>query len=149
MPSDRWLEVAALFDELVELAPADRSRRLAEIERADVVLGAEVRALLDADAGGNVLLDADAAAAIPRLNRRARPCRKVTSTSPRWPGTSARRWLRKSTTPRRLLFMPSGCRNGTPGFPRPTAAAPTRTNGSPKHSSGSVGSDIPLELIWG
>jgi serine/threonine protein kinase len=67
MASSRWPEVAALFDELVELAADDRLRRLAEVECADPALADEVRALLAADDGGSALLDADAAAAIPGL----------------------------------------------------------------------------------
>ena len=67
MPSPRWPEIAALFDEFVELAPLDQSRRLAEVERTDPVLAAEVRALLAADDSGNALLDANAAAMIPGL----------------------------------------------------------------------------------
>ena len=66
-PRSRWSEVAAQFDEIVELAPAERTLRLAELERADPVLADEIRALLDADDRANTLLDADAAAALPGL----------------------------------------------------------------------------------
>jgi eukaryotic-like serine/threonine-protein kinase len=65
--TERWAEIAACFDELVELAPTARARRLAELASADPALAAEVRALLAADDSGNSLLDADASAAIPDL----------------------------------------------------------------------------------
>ena len=70
-PKSRWSEVAAQFDEIVELAPAERTLRLADLERADPALADEVRALLDADDRANALLDADAAAAWPGLLERA------------------------------------------------------------------------------
>ena len=66
-PNDRWNEAAALFDELVELAPSDRVQRLAALEQVDAVLAQEVRALLDADGRGGGLLDAGAVAALPDL----------------------------------------------------------------------------------
>jgi len=66
-PESRWSEIAALFDEIVELAPAERTIRLAGMERGDAALAGEVRALLDADDRANALLDADAAAALPGL----------------------------------------------------------------------------------
>ena len=49
MPIDarRWSEVTVLFGDLVALAPAQRSSRLADITDADI--RAEVRSLLDAD----------------------------------------------------------------------------------------------------
>jgi len=67
----RWSDVAALFDEIVELAPAERAARLAGLERDDAALAAEVRGLLDADDRANALLDADASAALPGLLDRA------------------------------------------------------------------------------
>jgi len=67
----RWSEVAAQFDEIVELAPAERARRLADLERTEPALAGEVRALLAADDSANALLDADAAAAVPDLLERA------------------------------------------------------------------------------
>jgi len=69
-PRSRWSEVAAQFDEIVELAPNERAVRLADLERADPALADEVRALLDADDRANALLDADAAAALPGLLER-------------------------------------------------------------------------------
>jgi serine/threonine-protein kinase len=63
----RWSEVAALFDEIVELAPAERAGRLADLDRSDPPLAGEVRALLDADDRADALLDADAATALPGL----------------------------------------------------------------------------------
>ena len=66
-PSDRWAEIAACFDELVELAPTARARRLVELANANPALAVEVQALLAADDSGNSLLDADASAAIPGL----------------------------------------------------------------------------------
>lgn len=63
----RWSDVAALFDEIVELAPAERAARLADLECDDAALAAEVRSLLDADDRANALLDADASAALPEL----------------------------------------------------------------------------------
>jgi len=80
--SGRWNEIAALFDELVELPAEQREHRLAAVARTDVTLAAEVRALLDADEDGNPLLDADAPSALPTLldegvpvDRRAGPYR--------------------------------------------------------------------------
>jgi serine/threonine protein kinase/tetratricopeptide (TPR) repeat protein len=70
-PETRWSEVAAQFDEIVELAPAERAVRLADLERSDPALAGEVRGLLDADDRANALLDADAAAALPGLLDRA------------------------------------------------------------------------------
>jgi len=70
-PRSRWSEVAAQFDEIVGLAPAERALRLAGLERADPALAGELRALLDADDSANALLDADAAAALPGLLERA------------------------------------------------------------------------------
>jgi len=67
----RWPEIAALFDEIVELAPAERALRLAELDRAEPALAGEVRALLAGDDSANALLDADVAAALPELRERA------------------------------------------------------------------------------
>src|SRR6185295_2037113 len=67
MPTDHWAEIAACFDELVEMAPPARARRLAELASSNPALAAEVQALLAADDSGNSLLDADATAAIPDL----------------------------------------------------------------------------------
>ncbi|WP_395684027.1 protein kinase domain-containing protein [Dokdonella sp.] len=78
----RWNEIAALFDELVELPAQERVRRLDVVARSDGALAAEVRALLAADEDGNALLDADAPSAVPTLldegapsDRRAGPYR--------------------------------------------------------------------------
>jgi serine/threonine-protein kinase len=66
-PADRWQRIAAWFDELVELAPAARTERLAAIALEDAGAAAEVKALLDADANADGLLDRDAASAVPTL----------------------------------------------------------------------------------
>jgi len=66
--SERWQQIAALFDELVELASEDRNARLAALAGEDASLAAEVRTLLEADAAdGNGLLDRDAAALVPQM----------------------------------------------------------------------------------
>ncbi|MEO8460232.1 MAG: serine/threonine-protein kinase [Dokdonella sp.] len=67
LATERWSEISALFDELVELDPAQRTQRLGELEAADRVLASEVRALLAADESANTMLDSDAAAALPAL----------------------------------------------------------------------------------
>jgi serine/threonine-protein kinase len=72
-PSLRWAELAALFDELVELASAQRASRLGEIARDDPTMAAELAALLDADEDGNALLDADASSVVPGLRDDAAP----------------------------------------------------------------------------
>jgi serine/threonine-protein kinase len=66
-PTDRWQRIAAWFDELVELAPAARAERLVAIATEDATAAAEVKALLDADANADGLLERDAASAIPTL----------------------------------------------------------------------------------
>ncbi|MEO8671466.1 MAG: serine/threonine-protein kinase [Tahibacter sp.] len=66
-PGERWSEVAALFDECVELAPDEQARRLADLERVDAALAAEVRSLLAADVDADSLLDAGVAAAVPDM----------------------------------------------------------------------------------
>ena len=66
----RWGEISALFDELVELPPAEREQRLAAI--ADAVLAAEVRALLAADEQDGVL-DAGVPDVVPGLLADAAP----------------------------------------------------------------------------
>ena len=69
-PSDRWSQISALFDELVDLDDDHRAQRLAEIAATDGALADEVRALLMADEDVSGLLDGDAAAAVPgMLNR--------------------------------------------------------------------------------
>jgi eukaryotic-like serine/threonine-protein kinase len=65
--AERWAEVAALFDELVELDSDIRERRLAELNAGDPILAAEVRSLLAADDGQGSLLDSDAPGAIPGI----------------------------------------------------------------------------------
>jgi len=67
MPTDRWQRIATWFDELVELAPAERTARLAAIAAEDPAAAAEVAALIDADAREEGLLEGDAASAIPTL----------------------------------------------------------------------------------
>ena len=66
-PTDRWQRIAAVFDELVELAPAERIARLAAIAAEDSSVAAEVASLLDADAREEGLLERDAASAVPTL----------------------------------------------------------------------------------
>jgi tetratricopeptide (TPR) repeat protein len=53
---DRWGRVLSVFDEVVELAPSARRRRLAAIGADDPELQRSVEALLDADAGADVRL---------------------------------------------------------------------------------------------
>jgi eukaryotic-like serine/threonine-protein kinase len=62
--TERWAEVAALFDELVELDTDIRELRLAELDASDPLLAAEVRSLLVADDGQSLLLDSHAPGAI-------------------------------------------------------------------------------------
>ena len=57
-PTSRWSEIAAQFDALVELPPAQQAERLAALERADPALAVEIRARLAADASANALLAA-------------------------------------------------------------------------------------------
>ncbi len=65
--SDRWSQISALFDELVELDRDDRNRRLAQIALLDSGLADEVRALLEADEENGGLLDGSAVAAVPEV----------------------------------------------------------------------------------
>ena len=65
--TDRWAEIAAWFDELVELDPADRETRLAQIAHEDPAIVEEIRSLLAADDADTPLLSSNAAAAIPEL----------------------------------------------------------------------------------
>jgi tetratricopeptide (TPR) repeat protein/tRNA A-37 threonylcarbamoyl transferase component Bud32 len=65
--AERWQHVATLFDELVELTPAECAARLDAIAASDTSLAAELRSLLDADARDNLLLDSDAAALVPQM----------------------------------------------------------------------------------
>lgn len=65
--AQRWSRIAVLFDALVELAPAERQQRLADLERDDASIAADLRALLAADADANALLDAGAVAVVPGL----------------------------------------------------------------------------------
>ena len=46
MDTERWTTLSALLDELLELEPAVRDRRLAEITRADPCLGSELQRLM-------------------------------------------------------------------------------------------------------
>ncbi len=66
---ERWQQIAAWFDELVELDTAARAQRLALIAETDPAAGAELALLLDADASVDGLLDAGVAAAVPSLSR--------------------------------------------------------------------------------
>jgi serine/threonine-protein kinase len=65
--ADRWARISAWFDELAELAPAGREERLAAIAAEDPAVALEGRALLDADAAADGVLDAGVAAALPHL----------------------------------------------------------------------------------
>ncbi|MGA9342492.1 MAG: serine/threonine-protein kinase [Rhodanobacteraceae bacterium] len=65
--AERWARIAALFDDVVDLASADRERRLDAIARSDASLAAEVRSLLAADEDATDLLDANAAAIVPDI----------------------------------------------------------------------------------
>ncbi len=65
--AERWVRVAALFDEVVDLAPAEREARLAAIDAGDAMLGRELRELLAADASDAGLLDGGIGAAVPEL----------------------------------------------------------------------------------
>jgi serine/threonine-protein kinase len=68
MDAARWAEIAALFDELVELGPVEREQRLAGLRQSDPALGAEVESLLAADDTASDLLDsAGAAQMIPDI----------------------------------------------------------------------------------
>ncbi|MGA8277892.1 MAG: serine/threonine-protein kinase [Rhodanobacteraceae bacterium] len=58
----RWARIGALFDELVELAPDERTRRIEAIARTDATLADEVRSLLAADHDATDMLDGDARA---------------------------------------------------------------------------------------
>ncbi|SFN32357.1 serine/threonine-protein kinase [Dokdonella immobilis] len=62
--TERWAEVAALFDELAELEHAVRAQRLAALDESDPALAAEVRALLAADDTPNPLLDGELAGVV-------------------------------------------------------------------------------------
>jgi len=59
-PADRFGALRALFEELVELAPAARAARLERAAALDPDLAARVEALLAADAASGALLDAPA-----------------------------------------------------------------------------------------
>lgn len=65
--AQRWNEVAALFDELVELPSLERAHRLARITRDDAALADEIIALLDADGVDGGVLDDGVSAAVPEL----------------------------------------------------------------------------------
>ena len=65
--TERWTEIAAWFDELVELDPATREARLLQLDKNDPELAGEVRSLLAADDADSTLLASDAVAAIPGL----------------------------------------------------------------------------------
>jgi eukaryotic-like serine/threonine-protein kinase len=44
--TERWARLSALLDEVLELEPSVRTRRLAEVEAADPDLGAELQRML-------------------------------------------------------------------------------------------------------
>jgi tetratricopeptide (TPR) repeat protein len=58
----RWTEVRALFEELIELGPAERERRLAALAPADAELASRVGALLAADSEAGHFLETPAVA---------------------------------------------------------------------------------------
>ncbi len=64
----RWNAVAAAFDALVELDPAARAARLAQLRGEDPALAEEVATLLRADGSDVPLLDGDALQALPNLH---------------------------------------------------------------------------------
>jgi serine/threonine-protein kinase len=55
--ADRWAAIEAILDELLELAPGERTARLAELARGDTGLRAEIEALLAEDQRGEGPLD--------------------------------------------------------------------------------------------
>jgi len=57
LAAERWQRLTALFDELADLPAAERSRRLAELERDDPELAAALSRLLAADAHGAGFLE--------------------------------------------------------------------------------------------
>ncbi|MGB0135207.1 serine/threonine-protein kinase, partial [Dokdonella sp.] len=67
MATERWTEIASLFDEWVELEPEDREKHLVELAGRDPGLAAEVRSLLQADIEENPLLDSQAVVAVPSV----------------------------------------------------------------------------------
>src|SRR5688572_7437404 len=56
--NERWTKVANVFDELIELAPAERRARLEALRRDDRELADEVDRMLRADEATSGLLDA-------------------------------------------------------------------------------------------
>ncbi|MGA9422066.1 MAG: serine/threonine-protein kinase, partial [Rhodanobacteraceae bacterium] len=58
----RWARIGELFDELVELAPGERTRRIEAVARIDATLAEELRSLLSADDDATDMLDGDARA---------------------------------------------------------------------------------------
>jgi serine/threonine-protein kinase len=65
--NDRWAEVAAQFDRLVELEAVERESALAALATGDPELAADVRSLLRADETDNPLLGSEAAAVVPGI----------------------------------------------------------------------------------
>jgi serine/threonine-protein kinase len=57
MDEERWGRISALLDELFELEPGERERRLAQVAAEDSELAAELRRLLAADQRSGVLDD--------------------------------------------------------------------------------------------
>lgn len=66
-PVERWAEIAALFDDLVERTPAQRATRLAQIAQEDSSLAREVQALLAADEADHTLLEGGVMQALPAI----------------------------------------------------------------------------------
>ena len=63
-PAASWPRISRLFDELLELEPAQRSERLDALRLESAELGAELERLLAADAQPGGMLDRDLAAAL-------------------------------------------------------------------------------------
>lgn len=54
MKRESWAKIRATFEELVDLEPAERARRLAELEERDPELARHARELLERDGGGDL-----------------------------------------------------------------------------------------------
>ncbi len=65
--AERWVRLAALFDEVADLAPVAREARLAAVDAHDPALARELRELLAADASDAGLLDGGIGAVVPEL----------------------------------------------------------------------------------
>ena len=65
--NERWAEVAALFDEWVELEPAERDGHVARLAASDPDLAARVRSLLLADESESALLSGSVISLVPAM----------------------------------------------------------------------------------